>query len=93
MCTAKCKKCNDYNINQQNQQSSLCNLLIKYNFNFVLKPFNEVSSFKLKGMGCTQVWKDAAMQIIFAMSNCMGGLLSLASYNRFHHEFIRYGST
>jgi len=27
-------RCINYNINQQNQQSSLCNLLIKYNFNF-----------------------------------------------------------
>jgi len=24
MCTARCKKCNDCNINQQNQQSSTC---------------------------------------------------------------------
>ena len=36
-----------------------------------------------------QVWNDAALQIFFAMSNCWGGLIALASYNRFHNRFHR----
>jgi len=35
----------------------------------------------------SQVWNDAALQIFFAMSNCWGGLIALASFNRFHHQF------
>jgi len=46
---AKCvqqgaKKCNNYNINQQNQQSSICNLVVKYNFIFKSAPNHEYST-------------------------------------------------
>lgn len=34
-----------------------------------------------------RVWNDAALQIFFAMSSCWGGLIALASFNRFHHQF------
>jgi len=44
MCAARCKKCNDYNINLQNQQC-----VIQYNFNVFLRPFNEVNSFQPLG--------------------------------------------
>ena len=39
-----------------------------------------------------QVWNDAAVQVFFDMPNCWGGMIALASYNRFHHKFYGYDS-
>ncbi|XP_064638944.1 sodium-dependent proline transporter-like [Lineus longissimus] len=41
---------------------------------------------RLKDAG---VWKDAAVQIFFSLSASWGGLITLASYNRFHTDALR----
>ncbi|CAC5382398.1 Sodium- and chloride-dependent neutral and basic amino acid transporter B(0+),Sodium-dependent proline transporter,Sodium- and chloride-dependent glycine transporter 1,Sodium-dependent dopamine transporter,Sodium-and chloride-dependent glycine transporter 2,Sodium-dependent neutral amino acid transporter B(0)AT2,Sodium- and chloride-dependent transporter XTRP3B [Mytilus coruscus] len=33
-----------------------------------------------------KVWADAAVQVFFSLSACMGGLTTLASYNKFHNN-------
>ncbi|KAK2151064.1 hypothetical protein LSH36_377g03025 [Paralvinella palmiformis] len=49
---------------------------------YILKPdFSKLAS--------SGVWKDAAVQIFFSLSDSWGGLIALASYNRFHNDALR----
>ena len=36
-----------------------------------------------------QIWGDAAVQAFFSLSLCWGGLVSMASYNKFHNNCVR----
>lgn len=38
---------------------------------------------------CPQVWSDAASQIFYSLGIGFGGLLSMASYNKFDNNVIR----
>jgi SNF family Na+-dependent transporter len=49
---------------------------------FYLKP-------DLKKLGNVQVWYEAATQIFFSLSISYGGLVTLASYNKFNQHTIR----
>lgn len=36
-----------------------------------------------------EVWSDAATQIFFSLSICMGGVITLASYNPLYNNTLR----
>ncbi|XP_059176303.1 sodium-dependent proline transporter-like [Physella acuta] len=37
----------------------------------------------------TTIWKNAGSQIFFSLSCAFGGLVTLSSYNKFHHDLLR----
>ena len=39
---------------------------------------------------CTQVWGDAALQIFYSIGMAWGGIITMASYNRFSNNVYRY---
>jgi SNF family Na+-dependent transporter len=41
-------------------------------------------------LASAQVWADAASQLFFSLGLSQGGLIAMASYNRFHYDIYRY---
>ncbi|UYV77966.1 hypothetical protein LAZ67_15003056 [Cordylochernes scorpioides] len=41
-------------------------------------------------LATAKVWGDAAVQVFFALSPAWGGLITLASYNKFHNDCYNY---
>lgn len=37
-----------------------------------------------------RVWSDAATQIFYSLSACTGGLIAMASYNKFDNNCYKY---
>ena len=35
-----------------------------------------------------QIWRDAASQVFFTLGVGVGGVIALASYNKFRHNFL-----
>ncbi|GFO44117.1 eukaryotic translation initiation factor 3 subunit f [Plakobranchus ocellatus] len=44
---------------------------------------------KFHKLGEAKVWRDAANQIFYSLGPCWGGIITLASYNRFHNNALR----
>ena len=40
-------------------------------------------------LGEISVWSDAGTQIFYSLSICLGGVITLASYNPFYNNTIR----
>ena len=45
---------------------------------------------RIKWRNAVQVWADAAGQVFFSLSVGAGGLMTFASYNRFHNNVFRF---
>ena len=70
----------------------LCTLYIKYAF--VLAGAADGIRFYIvpdwSRLSSIEVWEGAAVQIFFSLSVAGGGLITLASYNKFHNNVLRY---
>lgn len=36
-----------------------------------------------------KVWGEASVQVFYSLSVCTGGIVTLASYNRFHNNIFK----
>ncbi|CAD5116218.1 DgyrCDS5133 [Dimorphilus gyrociliatus] len=44
---------------------------------------------KWERLSDAQVWSDAAAQLFLSLGLCIGGVMSMASYNRFHYDCLK----
>lgn len=48
-----------------------------------------VGSFDVKKLIDPELWKDATVQVFYALSACTGGLISMSSFNAFNNNLLR----
>ncbi|CAF0839573.1 unnamed protein product [Brachionus calyciflorus] len=48
-----------------------------------------VGQFNISQLGDPELWKDATVQVFYALSACTGGLISMSSFNAFNNNLLR----
>jgi solute carrier family 6 (neurotransmitter transporter, glycine) member 5/9 len=61
------------------------NMDILYDLNVQFLLFSPNIKFNVLSQ---QVWGNASIQVFYSLSTCTGGLITLASYNRFHNNIF-----
>ena len=49
-----------------------------------------VGSFNATKLSNPELWKDATVQVFYCLSACSGGLISMASFNAFNNNILRF---
>ena len=60
-------------------------------FNFIVHVHVHVDVHEGWRHPVAQVWSDAATQIFYSLGTCEGGLITMASFNKFKNNTLRWG--